>query len=76
MNQLLTDTEKSKIQNLCFENPAKDCAVAQEIIDTCGVVSCSTYSVLKGGSKRAVQYKSEKLIGLKIEARKFISINQ
>ena len=75
MNQNLTDKEIDKIQKLCFENPAKACAFAQTIIDTCQVVSCSTYSKLKGKSKRTIQYQSGNFAGLTIENRKFLSIN-
>ncbi len=76
MNQKLTQEEVDKIQNLCFNNPAKSCAIAQIIIDTCQVVSCSKYASLKGKNKRTIQYQSDNLTGLNIENRKFISLNQ
>lgn len=76
MEQRLTQKEIDRIQKLCFENPPKSCDVAQLIIDTCQVVSCSTYAKLKGKSKRTIQYQSGNLTGLGIETRKFLSINQ
>jgi len=76
MNQKLTQSEITKIQNLCFENPARACAIAQTIIDTCQVVGCSTYADIKNKSKRTVLYQSGKLTGITIEKRKFVSLNQ
>lgn len=76
MNKELSEHEIKKIRELCFTNPLKCCAIAQEIVDTCGVVSCATFAQVKGRGKRAVQYQSEKLVGIKIEDRKFIAINQ
>jgi len=76
MNQKLTQEEIDKIQNMCFNNPVKCCAIAQLIIDTCQVVSCSTYAKLKGKPKRTIQYQSGNLTGLVIENRKFVSLNQ
>jgi hypothetical protein len=75
MNQYLTQSEIEKIQNLCFKNPVKACAIAQVIINTCQVVSCSTYARLKGKSKRTVQYKAKNLNKISIETRNFISLN-
>jgi len=76
MTQQLTMEEIEKLRNICFLNPAKGCVIAQEIIDTCQIVSCSTYSELTGKSKRTINYKADKLIGVEIEGRKFISVNQ
>ena len=75
MNQKLTPEEIRKIQNLCFNNPTMACAVAQLILDTCQVVSCSTYAQLRNKSKRTVQYQAKTMNGISIENRKFISIN-
>ena len=75
MNQKLTQSEINKIQNLCFENPARACAIAQTIIETCQIVSCSTYAKLKNKSKRTIQYQSGNMTGLTIENRKFVSFN-
>lgn len=74
MKQALTNKEIEKIQNVCFSNPERACAIAQIIIDTCQVVKCSTYAEVKGKSKRTVLYQKEKLAGIKIENQKFISI--
>ena len=76
MNQQLTEKEISKIQNACFENPAKMCAVAQVVVDTCQVVSINTYSKLKGKHRNTILQQKDKLTGVEIEDRKFISINQ
>ena len=75
MKQQLTTDEIRKIQNLCFENPAKSCAIAQIILDTCQVVSCSTYAQIIGKSKRTVQYQANDMTGVSIYGRKFLSIN-
>jgi len=75
MNQKLTPAEIEKIQNICFENPAKACAIAQVIINTCQIVSCFTYARLKEKKKRTVLYQSSKLLGVLIEGRKFLSLN-
>jgi hypothetical protein len=74
MNQKLIQSEITKIQNLCFQNPAKACAIAQTIIDTCQIVSCSTYAKLTGKGKRTVLYQSPKMTGVNIEERKFVSL--
>lgn len=76
MNQLLTNQEIEKIQNLCFSNPAKSCAIVQIIIDTCQIVSASTFAELKGKKKRATLYKAKNLTGITIEKRKYLSLNQ
>lgn len=76
MNKQLTDIEKEKIRNLCFANPAKACAFAQEIIDTCQVMSCATYASVKGKAPRTVQYQAGKLTGINIEQRRYIALNQ
>lgn len=76
MNKELTEIEKQKIRNLCVSNPAKACAYAQEIIDTCGIMSCNTFGKLKGKAPRTVQYQAQRLTGLTIEKRKFVSLNQ
>ena len=54
MNQLLTEEETKKIRKLCFSNPAKACAIAQVIIDTCQVINCSTYAAIKNKGKRTI----------------------
>lgn len=76
MDKHLSDTEKEKIFKLCLENPDKACAIAQEIIDSCQLMSCRTYAVLKDKSPRTVQYKAEKLRGISIEKRRFVSLIQ
>jgi len=76
MNQILTQKEINKIQNMCFNNPAKCCAIIQLIADTVQLVGCSTFAKLNNKSKRTVIYQAEKLAGLKIENRKFISLIQ
>lgn len=76
MPEQLTTLEIEKIQNVCFSNPSRACAIAQLIIDTCQIVSCSVYSDLKGKSKRTINYQARKLVGIKIEERKFISLVQ
>ena len=73
---MLTDVEIKKIRKLCFNNPVKSCAIAQLIIDTCGIVSCKTLAEYKKKSIRTIQYQADKLNGVTIENRKFISINQ
>jgi len=72
MSQAMTE----KVMELCFTNPVQACALAQAIIDTCQVMSCATYASLKGKSKRAVLYSAQKLTGVEIEGRKFVSFNQ
>ena len=67
MDKQLTDAEIKKIHKLCFANPAKACALAQEIIDTVGVVSCRTYADFKNKSTRTVQYQAPKIVNIKIE---------
>lgn len=74
MKQQLTETEISKIQNMCFENPRKSCAIAQLILDTCQIVSCSTYARLHKKSKRTVLYQSKHMTGVNVEDRKFIAL--
>lgn len=76
MNQELTTKEINRIQDICFDNPARACAVAQIIIDTCQVVSCADFAQIKGKSKRTINYKAHNLTGLRIKNRYFISINQ
>lgn len=76
MKELLTQTEIERTRQLCFTSPAKACAIAQLIADTCQVVSCATYAGLKGKSPRAVQYNATRLTGIEIENRRFISVNQ
>lgn len=76
MEEQLTPHEIEKIMTLCFTVPAKACAVAQLIVDTCQVVSCSTYSEITGTAKRTINYQAAKLTGIEIDGRKFISINQ
>lgn len=76
MSNALTSTEIRKIRELCFNNPKKACASAQEIIDTCQVVSCSTFAGFKKKSKRTIHYKANNLTGINIEERRFLSINQ
>ena len=76
MKQQLTTYEIEKLKSICFSNPAKACAIAQQIIDTCQIISCSTFSNLSGKAKRTINYKAEKMIGIKIEERKFPSYIQ
>ena len=76
MNKELTNEEIRKIQNLCFENPVKSLAVTQLILDTCQVMSCSTYAKMKNKSKRTIQYRADKMSGIVIEERKFVSLIQ
>lgn len=76
MNKHLTNIEIEKLQNICFSNPKKACAVAQLIIDTCQVISCSTFANIRGKNKRTINYQACKLTGVEIEGRKFISLNQ
>ena len=76
MKEELTQTEIIKIQNLCFENPAKACAIAQLILDTCQVTSCSTYARLKNKSKRTILYQAGDMTGVSIEDRRFVSFIQ
>ena len=75
MNEKLTQAEITKIQNICFENPAKACAIAQVIINTCQIVSCATYARLKEKKKRTVLYQSQEITGISIEDRRFLSLN-
>jgi hypothetical protein len=74
MKQQLTPTEIRKIQNICFQNPVRACTVAQVILDTCQVVSCSTYARLHKKSKRTVLYQSKHMTGVNVEDRKFIAL--
>jgi len=74
MKQQLTDEEIRKIQKMCFENPIKACAIAQLILDTCQVVSCSTYAKLHKKSKRTVLYQSKYMTGVNVDDRKFIAL--
>ena len=74
MNQKLTRAEIEKIQNMCFENPQKACAIAQVIINTCQIVSCSTYARLKEKKKRTVLYQSQEITGISIEDRRVLSL--
>ena len=76
MNQQLTEKEIEKIRNACFDNPVKMCAIAQVIIDTCQIVSSNTYADLKGKHRNTILKQKDKLTGITIANRKFISINQ
>lgn len=76
MKQSLTKQETNKIQQMCFDDPSKMCAIAQLIIDVCQVVSVTTYSELKGKHRNTIIQQKNKLTGLKIEQRKYISLNQ
>lgn len=76
MNKELTEKEKENIRNICFTNPAKACAIAQEIINTCQVVSCATFASVNSKAPRTVQYQAKKLTGLDLPDRRYISINQ
>ena len=76
MNEILTQQQKTKIRQACFDNPLKMCAIAQVIIDTCQIVSTSTYAELKSKHRNSVLHQKEKLIGIEIENRKFISYIQ
>lgn len=73
---MLTEDEIKRTRELCFNNPIKACAIAQEIINTCGIISCNTFSKLKDKSTRTIQYQAKNMIGVKIENRKFVSLNQ
>jgi len=53
MSELLTSEEIRRIQELCFRNPVKACAIAQVVADTCQLVSCATFAAAKGKSKTA-----------------------
>lgn len=75
-SQYLTDVEIEEVREFCFSNPAKACALAQEIINTCQVVSCKTYAEINGKSKRTILYDADNLNGVIIDNRKFISICQ
>ena len=72
MSEQLTEKERKKIQEMCFQNPVKSCAIAQTIIDACQMVSCSTFAELKGKGKRTINYQASKLIGIKVEGRKYL----
>lgn len=76
MKEQLTDAEIKKIQNMCFHNPVKACAIAQTIIDVCQIISCASFSKLTGKSKRTINYQAENLIGIKIEDRKYLIFPQ
>ena len=76
MNETLTQTEINKIRNKCFENPAKMCAVAQEIIDTCQIITIATYAKNGNKHRNTILQQKEKLTGIEIENRKYISLNQ
>lgn len=76
MKQQLTQKEIERTQRLCFSNPAKACAVAQAIIDTCQIISCATYAKVEKMSPRTIQYKAKKMIGISVEDRTFVSIVQ
>lgn len=76
MKEQLTDKEIKKIQSMCFQNPAKSCAIAQTIVDACQIVSCSAFSELTGKSKRTINYQADKLIGIKVDGRKYIAFPQ
>ena len=76
MNQQLTENEIEKIQNKCFDNPAKMCAVAQVIIDTCQVVSVNTFADLNGKHRNTILGQKDRLTGVVVEGRKFISVVQ
>jgi hypothetical protein len=54
----------------------KACALAQVVIDTCQVISCSSYAALEGKSKRTILYQAPTMTGLEIDNRKFISLVQ
>lgn len=76
MNEQLTEKEIEKIQKMCFQNPVKSCAIAQEIINACQMVSCSTFSDLTGKAKRTINYQAKKLNGVKIDGRKYLVFPQ
>jgi len=76
MNKKLTSKEIERLQDLCFANPEKACVIAQTIINACQIVSCSTFSNLTGKSPRTINYQADKLNGVKIEDRKYISFPQ
>ena len=76
MNQQLTKKEIEKIQNSCFDNPAKMCAVAQVIVDTCQVVSVNTFADLNGKHRNTILGQKDRLTGITVDGRKFISVVQ
>jgi len=72
----LTQEEKDKILDLVFSNPSKSCTIAQCFLDSLQVVSLSEYAKLHNKSKRTIQYRSEKLEGVTIGSRRFVSFIQ
>ena len=76
MNQQLTEKEISKIKNACFKNTPKMCAVAQVIIDTCQVVSVNTFADLNGKHRNTILGQKDRLTGVVVDGRKFISVTQ
>jgi hypothetical protein len=76
MNQLLTDKEVDRIRKMCFNNPEKICAIAQEMINTCQIVSVNTFAELKGKHRNTILQQKDKFIGIEIEGRKYVSVSQ
>jgi hypothetical protein len=73
---ILTEVEIEKIRILCFNNTEKACAIAQEIINTCQIISCRKFAEIRKKSVRTIQFQSKKLIGIVIAGRKYPSLNQ
>ena len=76
MNQQLTLKEISKIKNACFKDTSKMCAIAQVIIDTCQIVSANTFADLNGKHRNTILGQKDRLTGVVVDGRKFISVTQ
>ena len=76
MNQELTQKEKEKITALVLRNPEKSCAIVQQFINDLQIISAADFAKMKGKSKRAVLYQSDKLTGIKINSRKYFNFSQ
>ena len=76
MNQQLTEKEISRIKDSCFKNTSKMCAVAQVIVDTCQVVSVNTFADLNGKHRNTILGQKDRLTGITVDGRKFISVVQ
>jgi hypothetical protein len=76
LKTMLSQKEKNKIIELCINNPQKSCAIVQTFIDSLQLMPCSTFAELKGKSKRTILYQSDKLTGISIDNRKFLTLIQ
>ena len=77
MKEQLTEREKKKIFDLCFNDQSKACAIAQYFLDCLQPVGCSTYAdVHKNKSKRTVLYQKKKMNGVDLDRRRFICLIQ